>query len=121
MLGLPHREQLERMADNDRVWVYLGRAKVDKQKPKVRRLRAIARITGQVQELTRPSWRPRGSQAFSFARPIEVLRQLDTPGYELMGQLSFAGGRKHWGLQLLKAPLVLTEKDEALLASATSR
>ncbi len=119
-LGMPRQSQLDRMTEGDQLWVYIGRARVDRQVPKLRRLRALAKVAGPIEALSAPKWRARGAQAFSFARPISLIREFDVPGHDLLGRLSFAGGRPRWGLQLLQTPIRLTDGDQALLNKAIS-
>lgn len=117
-LGQDAERRLGRLIEGDRIWVYVNKRYVDHQKPWVRRIRALVRVTGPVQRLQRPAWRPRGDQTFPYARPIEVLRTFDLNGMELLPALSFARGTNRWGMKLLHAPLPLTQDDVASLEAA---
>lgn len=117
-LGRDGERRLGRLAEGDRVWVYVNKRYVDRQTPWVRRIRAAVIVIGPVRRLDRPPWRSRGDQTFPYARPIEVLRTLDLPGTDLLPELSFVSGNKGWGMQLLHAPLALTQSDVARLESA---
>ena len=109
-LGRDGQRRLGRMADGDRVWVYISSARVGRQTPRVRRIRAVARITGPVQHLANPPWAARGKERFAAARPIHVERTLDLSG-DLLPTLSFAQPTGPWGLRLLNAPVPLTASD----------
>jgi hypothetical protein len=119
-LGLDAERRLNRMADGDRIWIYVNKRHVDRQTPWVRRIRGVARVSGPVRRLDRPPWRARAGQMFAFARPIRLERRLDLPA-DVLKQLSFAVGIGAWGLRLLNAPLRLTNSDvERLQAVARS-
>ena len=117
-LGRDAERRLNRMADGDRVWVYVNRKHVDHQVPRVQQLQAVARIAGQVRHLTRSPWKPRGDQRFTVARPITVERHCAVPVLDLLRTMSFAGRPPAWGMRLLSAPLRLTDDDVAKLQRA---
>ncbi len=122
LLGLGRNgvQRLGRMVDGDRVWVYVSTKHLGRQTPRVRRIRAVARITGPVQQLADPPWAARGNERFAAARPIQGERRLDLPG-DLLPRLSLAQGPGPWGLRLLNAPVPLATSDVAqLLAAAGS-
>lgn len=116
-LGAGGERRLARMAEGDRVWIYINKRHVERQTPRVRRIRAAVRIAGPVRRLDHPPWRSRGHQTFPYARPIQVLRVLDLPGIEVLTQLGFAQGGA-WGFRLLHAPLALSESDVEKLETA---
>ncbi|MBO0706719.1 MAG: hypothetical protein J2P44_00040 [Candidatus Dormibacteraeota bacterium] len=93
-LGRDAERRLGRMADGDRVWVYVNRRYVDHQVPLVREIRATARVAGPVRCLARSPWKPRREQSFEFARPITVERTLALRAMELLKTMSFAGRRR---------------------------
>jgi hypothetical protein len=117
-LGRNAERRLNRMAEGDRVWVYVNRKHVDHQLPRVQELRAVARVTGPVRHLERSPWKPRGEQRFTVARPIAVERRCAVPLLEVLKGLSFAGRPPAWGMRLLDAPLRLTAGDVARLELA---
>jgi hypothetical protein len=120
-LGRDAKRRLGRMADGDRVWVYVNRKYVDHQVPWVRELRAVARVAGPVQQLAHSPWRPRGSQRFETSRPIQVERRCAVPLTHVLKRLSFAGRPPVWGIRLLNAPVPLTEGDVAELEGTLER
>ena len=120
-LGRDAERRLARMADGDRVWVYVNRKHVDHQVPHVYQVRAAVRVAGPVRHLDRSPWKARGAQRFEFARPITVERTLALPGRELLKTMSFAGRPPVWGMRLLDAPLRLTAEDVAKLEAAAGR
>ncbi len=120
-LGRDAERRLGRMADGDRVWVYVNRKHVDHQVPHVYEIRAAARVAGPVRRLARSPWKARGEQRFEFARPIEVERSLALPARELLKTMSFAGRPPVWGMKLLNAPVRLTDEDVTKLEAALSR
>lgn len=119
-LGRDAERRPNRMADGDRVWVYLNRKYVDRQVPKVREVQAVARINGGVRRLVRSLWKARGQQHFEYARPIIVEHRCGFPALDLLKTMSFAGRPPTWGLRLLNAPVPLTEDDVRKLEGALS-
>lgn len=117
-VGRNAEARLNRIAEGDRVWVYVNRKYVDHQVPRVQELRAVARVTGPVRHLDRSPWKPRGHQRFTVARPIEVERRYAVPVLELLKTMSFAGRPPVWGMRLLSAPLRLTDDDVEKLGHA---
>lgn len=120
LIGLRQNAEarLNRIAEGDRVWVYVTRKYVDHQVPRVQELRAVVRVTGPVRHLDRSPWKPRGEQRFTVARPIEVERRCAVPILELLKTMSFAGRPPVWGMRLLSAPLRLTDDDVKKLERA---
>ena len=120
-LGRDAERRLGRMADGDRVWIYVNRKHVDHQVPHVREIRAAVSVAGPVRHLARSPWRARGEQRFEFARPIDVERRLAFPARELLKTMSFAGWPPVWGMKLLDAPVRLTGDDVRKLEDAGGR
>jgi hypothetical protein len=120
-LGRDAERRLGRMADGDRVWVYVNRKHVDHQVPHVYEIRAVVRVAGPVRHLDRSPWKAREAQRFEFARPIAVERTLALPARELLKGMSFAGRPPVWGMRLLNAPVRLTTDDVARLEEAAGR
>ena len=120
-LGRDAERRFQKMADGDRVWVYLNRRHVDRQVPRVNQIRALVRLVGPIQHLRKSPWKARGDQTFAVARPIVVEKTLAIPAIEVLKQLSFAGPSPIWGGRLLHAPLRLTEDDVAKLQAAAIR
>jgi hypothetical protein len=114
-LGRNAERRLNRMAEGDRVWIYVNRKHVDHQLPRVQQLRAVARVTGPVRHLDHSPWKPRGDQRFMVARPIVVEQRCAVPLLEVLRNLSFAGRPPAWGIRLLDTPLRLTAEDVAQL------
>jgi len=112
LLALTLRAQrgLASMQEDDKVWVYINRKRVDRQTPNVRRLRAVVRVKGPVRRLDASPWKPRNKETFSLAREIVVERQFDVPA-DVLIRLIFAGPSPRWGTNLLNAPLRLTPYD----------
>jgi len=110
LIGLGRRadQRFAPMAEGDRVWVYVNKEFVDRQRPLVRSLRAIARVTGPTRKLNEPPWRARGNQAFALARPIEIERTCDVPVGTVLEEL---WGPSKWGSKLLNAPVRLTDRE----------
>src|SRR5262249_18238484 len=117
-LGRGAERRLNRMAEGDRVWVYVNRKYVDHQVPRVQELRALARIAGPARHTERSSWQPRGDQRFTVARPITVERRFAVPILQLLKTMSFAGRPPFWGTRLLDAPLRQTGEDVAKFEQA---
>jgi len=117
-LGRDAERRLNRMADGDRVWVYVNRKHVDHQVPRVQQLQAVARVMGPVRQLARSPWNPRGEQRFTVARPIAIERESAVPVLDLLKTMSFAGKPPAWGFRLLMAPLRLTDDDVAKFEGA---
>jgi hypothetical protein len=110
-LGRDAERRLNRMANGDRVWVYVNRKYVDHQVPHVYEIRATARVAGPVRHLTKSPWRSRGEQHFTVARPVTVERICSVPALDLLKSMSFAGRPPAWAMRLLNAPLRLTRED----------
>lgn len=119
-LGRDAERRLNRMADGDRVWVYVNRKYVDHQVPHIYEIRAVARVAGPVGRLDRSPWRARGDQRFEYARPIRVERRCSVPARELLKTMSFAGRPPIWGMKLLNAPVQLTKEDVRKLEDAAA-
>jgi hypothetical protein len=117
-LGRDAERRLGRMADGDRVWVYVNRKHVDHQMPHVSEMRAACRVAGPVRHLRHSPWKPREGQRFEFARPIAAERSLAYPAKELLKTMSFAGRPPVWGMKLLNAPVRLTAEDVVKLEVA---
>jgi hypothetical protein len=117
-LGRDAERRLNRMADGDRLWVYVNRKHVDHQVPHVYEIRALVRVAGRVRHLTRSPWKARGDQRFEYARPIAVERRCSFPARELLKTMSFAGRPPVWGMKLLNAPVRLTDEDVSKLEAA---
>jgi len=117
-LGRDAERRLNRMADGDRVWIYVNRRYVDHQVPRVQQLQAVTRVAGPVRHLSKSPWKPRGEQRFTVARPITIERQCAIPILDLLKTMSFAGQPPIWGMRLLNAPVLLTQDDVAKLESA---
>ena len=120
-LGRGAERRLNRMAQGDRVWIYVNRRWVDKQTPRLCLIKSIAVITGPVRRLDKPPWASRRSQTFPHARPISIERSFDLPAGDLLPSLSFAAGKTRWGLSLLNAPILLSLKDVQQLHAALKR
>jgi hypothetical protein len=112
-LGRDAERRLNRLADGDRVWVYVNRKHVDHQVPRVQQLQAVTRVAGPVRHLSASPWKPRGDQRFTVARPITIERRCAVPVLELLKTMSFAGRPPAWGMRLLSAPVLLTQDDVA--------
>ena len=120
-LGKAAEARLGRMADGDRVWVYVNRKHVDHQIPHVYEIRAVAKIEGPTRRLMKSPWKARGDQHFEFARPIQIERRLALPARDLLMTLSFAGRPPFWGMKLMNAPLKLTTGDVEKLEKAAGQ
>lgn len=120
-LGRDAERRLNRMADGDRVWVYVNRKHVDHQVPHVYEIRAVARVAGPVRHLDSSPWKARGDQRFEYARPITIERRCSFPARDLLKQLSFAGRPPVWGMRLLNAPVHLTAADVKKLEVALDK
>lgn len=118
-LGRNGRRRLNRMGQGDLVWIYVNKKYVHKQTPRVRRLRAVARLLGPTRHLEKPPWRGRAEERFAFARPIKIVRTIDASG-DILQKLSFGGNNTGWGIRLLNAPLALTRDDVARLEKVSS-
>lgn len=119
-LGRDADRRLGRMADGDRLWVYVNRKHVNHQVPRIQRLRAIARVAGPIRHLDQSPWKPRGNQRFHVARPITIEQRCDVPAVDLLRRMSFAGPYPAWGIRLRSAPLRLTASDVAALEAAVT-
>lgn len=120
-LGRDAERRLNRMANGDRVWIYVNRKHVDRQVPRVGQLQGVASVTGPVRRLEVSPWKPRGDQRFEVARPIEIRCRCKVPVLELLKTMSFAGQPPAWGMRLLSAPLRLTAEDVEKLEHAVRR
>ena len=119
-LGRDAERRLNRMAEGDRVWVYVNRKHVDHQVPHVYQIRAVARVAGPVRRLARSPWMARGDQRFEYARPISVERRCTVRARDLLKTKSFAGRPPVWGMRLLNAPLRLADDDVKKLEQAVA-
>lgn len=120
-LGRDAELRLDRMADGDRVCVYVNRKHMDHQVPYVYEIRAVARVAGPVRHLERSPWKVGGNQRFEYARPITVEGRCSFPACELLKTVSFAGRPPVWGMKLLNAPVHLTAGDVKTLEVALGR
>lgn len=120
-LGRDAERRLGRMADGDRVWIYVNRKHVDHKVPHIYEIRAACRVAGPIRHLDRSPWKARGGQRFEFARSIAVGRSLAFAAKELLKSMSFAGRPPVWGMKLLNAPVRLTAEDVAKLEAAAGR
>jgi hypothetical protein len=116
-LGRNGQTRLGHVGIGDRLWVYVNRKYVDHQTPRIKRVRALARVTGPVEYLEDPPWRARGAERFPYARKVTIEAELDI-SEAVVKELSFAKGRLHWGVPLLNAPLALTSADVRKLERA---
>ena len=114
-------DRLERMADGDRIWVYVNKERTDSQLAPIRRIRASAIVRGPVRHLTHVPWNRRRAQSFPFARGITIERQFDIPGPELIKTLSFVVDPTNWGAYLRTTPIRLTVADVGKLEEAVGR
>jgi predicted RNA-binding protein len=123
LLGLSERAQRRsvEMSSGDRLWVYVNKKYVDHQVPRIRRLRAVARVRGSIKRLTSVPWKLRGDQTFPFALPIELERLVDIDIVPVLKKLSIAGKGTAWGSNLLNAPLRLTPQDVSKLEAAAAK
>jgi predicted RNA-binding protein len=120
LLGLTKRQEprLRLLNAGDRVWIYLSTQFVDRQLPRVYRIRAVARVTGPAERLERTPWHSRGQETFALAVPITVEREVDLPGKSLISSFSFVQRKESWGAHLLNAPIRLSEDDAVRLHRA---
>jgi len=119
--GDHRRSRLDRLAEGDRLWVYVNRQHADRQLPKVERLRAIVRVVGPTVRLTTSPWFRRGAAEFHLARSISIVRRASVPAKETLKTLSFAGRPPAWGIRLLGAPVELTVADVTVLNSLLTK
>src|SRR5579859_3950096 len=119
-LGRDAERRLNRMAEGDRVWIYVNRKHVDRQLPHIYEIRACVRITGPVRHLTKSPWRSRGDQSFTVGRPAAVEREMKVPALDLLKSMSFAGRPPAWALPLLNAPIRLAPADVERLEAAAA-
>jgi predicted RNA-binding protein len=117
-VGRDAERRLSRMADGDRVWIYVNRMYVDHQVPRIRELRAVVRVVGHVRQLETSPWKPRGRQQFNVARPIVIEQHCQIPILDLLKTMSFSAQPPAWGIRLRGAPLRLTDEDVAKLKDA---
>jgi hypothetical protein len=91
---------------------------VERQWPWIRRIRAVVSVTGEPTLVKKPSWLPRGDQAFPLALPIKLDRTCDIPAEDLLKAMSFAQMPGGWAAALLNAPVQLGTSDVKMLSSA---
>jgi hypothetical protein len=117
MIGITEhaRPVIYHMAIGDIITFYIPRKRVDSPRNdprhRVRKVRGIARVTGEAFESNDVIWNIREGERFPYRRPVEFLSDARVDAQPLLKGLSYVTNMNYWALPFRKGYVAITAQD----------
>ena len=109
------KKMVYEMTIGDMFTFYISRKSVDSPANdpahQIRKMRGIARVTGEAFESNEVIWSVRAGELFPYRRTVEFLSDTTASARLLLEELSYVTNTRYWALPLRKGYVEITQRD----------